>query len=144
VGEHLCRHLAGAGARLVVADTCQTRMRAAMAAHGATPADPARVHALPVDVLAPCGGDLDLDDRLIPQIGARIIAGAACPQVRHPREARLLMQRGILHVPEDVAAAGGLREARRLGITPFEMADRSAASLLRPRKAGRAGPNSAG
>jgi len=108
VGWHLCRLLHEAGATLTVADMNRTRTAAAARDFGATPAEPATIHAAPACIFAPCaiGGILNADT--IPQIGARMVAGAANNQLASPEDADHLHARGILYLPDYVANGGGI------------------------------------
>jgi len=108
VGWHLCRLLHEAGATLTVADMNRTRTAAAARDFGATPAEPATIHAAPACIFAPCaiGGILNADT--IPQIGARMVAGAANNQLASPGDADHLHARGILYLPDYVANGGGI------------------------------------
>ncbi|MGE0042670.1 MAG: Leu/Phe/Val dehydrogenase [Vicinamibacterales bacterium] len=108
VGRHLASELAGFGARLIVADVDPGRVEDAVAAHGATMADPAAIHAAAADVFAPCALGGVLDDGTIPAIRAAIVCGAANNQLLEPRHAGDLAARGILYVPDYVANAGGV------------------------------------
>jgi leucine dehydrogenase len=108
VGADLARRLHEAGAKLVVADIHQDAAARVARLTGARIADPATIHAEPVDVYAPCALGGVLNDRTIPEIRARIIAGAANNQLAEPRHARVLADRGILYAPDYVINAGGV------------------------------------
>ncbi|QOS81693.1 Glu/Leu/Phe/Val dehydrogenase [Paenibacillus sp. JNUCC31] len=110
VGHALCRYLHAAGARLIVADVVPERVqRALMQFSGATPADPARIHAADCKVFAPCalGGVLTL--ATVEELRCSIVAGAANNQLSH-RElvVRRMQARGILYAPDYVLNAGGI------------------------------------
>ncbi|RLP76238.1 Glu/Leu/Phe/Val dehydrogenase [Xanthobacter tagetidis] len=108
VGADLCRRLHEAGARLVVADLhahATDRLRADI------PVDvvaPEAIHAADVDLFAPCALGGGLNRTTIPEIKARLIAGAANNQLGTGADAALLHARGILYVPDFVANAGGI------------------------------------
>ncbi|HET7314942.1 Glu/Leu/Phe/Val dehydrogenase family protein [Salinisphaera sp.] len=61
-----------------------------------------------VDVLAPCGIGAVLNERSIPEIRARVIAGAANNQLAGAADAERLMERDIVYAPDFVINAGGL------------------------------------
>ncbi|GAB4283665.1 MAG: leucine dehydrogenase [Roseovarius sp.] len=111
VGWHLCRHLHTAGARLIVADTDRARAEIAAREFAAVIAAPETVHAEPADIFAPCAIGGILNARTIPQIRARLIAGAANNQLATPEDADRLHARGILYLPDYVANAGGIINA---------------------------------
>jgi leucine dehydrogenase len=49
-----------------------------------------------------------LDDRTIPRLRARVVAGAANNQLAEDRHGQALADRGILYLPDYVANGGGL------------------------------------
>jgi leucine dehydrogenase len=107
VGARLCQLLHEAGARLVVADIDPgkvTRMVEEFAAEGVA-AD--RAHAAKVDVFAPCALGAVLNERTIPAIQARVVAGSANNQLATVADGRQLMERNILYAPDYVINAGG-------------------------------------
>ena len=108
VGRHLCRHLAEAGAKLVVSDIRDDLVAAAVAEFGAETAAPEAIHAQPVHVFSPCALGAVLDDRTIPEIVAPIVAGAANNQLAEDRHGAALRARGILYAPDYVINAGGI------------------------------------
>jgi leucine dehydrogenase len=126
VGGRLCRELAAAGAELVVADVDRSAVQRLEDELGAIALDPARILEADVDVLAPCALGAILDDRTIPRLKCRVIAGGANNQLAEARHADLLAARGILYAPDFVINAGGVIGAG-FGI---EEADR-VADLLR-------------
>ncbi|MDP9385316.1 MAG: hypothetical protein M3P50_08810 [Actinomycetota bacterium] len=107
VGGHLARLLAEAGADLLVADIDPGK-RALAEELGARWTDPETAMRAEVDVLAPCALGGVLDDRTVPELGCRVIAGAANNQLSSEGIADLLAARGILWAPDFVANAGGI------------------------------------
>ncbi len=59
-------------------------------------------------MLAPCALGGLFDDRTVPQLRCRVIAGAANNQLAGDRVADLLQSRGVLWAPDFVVNAGGL------------------------------------
>jgi leucine dehydrogenase len=107
-GRELCRLLHDAGAALWVADVAGEAVRFVVDAYGATPVDPAVIHAQDVDVFAPCALGGVIDDRTLPQLRARAVCGVANNQLRAPRHGAALRERGIAYVPDYVVNAGGM------------------------------------
>ncbi|MFK9236774.1 amino acid dehydrogenase, partial [Escherichia coli] len=66
------------------------------------------VHALDVDVFSPCALGAVLNDRTVPQIRARVVAGAANNQLAKTRHGHALLERGVLYAPDYVINAGGI------------------------------------
>lgn len=108
VGFDLARRLHAAGARLIVADIDPARTARAAADFAAEilPAD--RIHAADADIFAPCALGAVLNDRTIPEIQARIVAGSANNQLAEERHAGMLRKRGILYAPDYAINAGGI------------------------------------
>jgi leucine dehydrogenase len=107
VGGPLAELLAGAGARLIVSDIDPSRRDLAERI-GAEWTDAVTAFTADVDVLAPCALGGVLDERTVPALRCRAIAGAANNQLAHDGVDRLLADRGILWVPDFVANAGGV------------------------------------
>jgi leucine dehydrogenase len=105
VGSRLCGLLRDAGARLVVADVDAA---SAAAVPGAEVVDAGSIHAVDADVFAPCALGGTLNERTIPEIRARIVAGAANNQLATPEDDARLAARGITYVPDFLASAGGV------------------------------------
>jgi leucine dehydrogenase len=107
VGAPLAQLLAGAGARLLVADIDERR-RALADRLGAEWTYPDRALTADVDVVAPCALGGVLDEASVPALRCRAIAGAANNQLAHDGIATLLAGRGILWVPDFAVNAGGV------------------------------------
>jgi leucine dehydrogenase len=122
VGSNLCRLLAGAGARLIVADIRPEAVEAIAAAHGAERAPPDAIHAAEAEVFAPCALGAVLNRRTIPQIRAQIVCGAANNQLATAEDDARLAARGILYCPDYLVNAGGLISVARptCGLTDAE------------------------
>ena len=120
VGFRLARHLKDAGADLWVYDIHEDNMQRAVDQLGARPAAAEDILSLPVDVVAPCAMGAVLNDHSIPQLQARIVAGAANNLLEHPEHDAMLRDRGILYAPDFAINAGGIIDVfyERTGATP--------------------------
>jgi leucine dehydrogenase len=118
VGSRLCGLLRDAGARLVVADVDAA---SAAAVPGAEVVDAGSIHAVDADVFAPCALGGTLNERTIPEIRARIVAGAANNQLATPEDDARLAARGITYVPDFLASAGGVTN----GVSELDGYDRA-------------------
>jgi leucine dehydrogenase len=118
VGSRLCGLLRDAGARLVVADVDAA---SAAAVPGAEVVDPRSIHAVDADVFAPCALGGTLNERTIPEIRARIVAGEANNQLATPEDDARLAARGITYVPDFLASAGGVTN----GVSELDGYDRA-------------------
>ena len=108
VGWSLCERLHADGALLTVADIDNARVRKAAEVFAATTVEADAIAAADVDLFAPCALGGILSAATIPQIKARIVAGAANNQLAVHDDAAELMKRGILYAPDYVINAGGL------------------------------------
>ena len=108
VGYRLAKHLHEAGANLWVTDIHAPAVERAVAEFAAKPVAMDEIHALDVDVFAPCALGAVLNERTIPQIRARIIAGAANNQLATPADGVRVLDRGLLYAPDYVINAGGI------------------------------------
>lgn len=126
VGYHLCRLLREADARILVADIIPDNVERVVAEFGATPVSPVEILAADVDVLAPCALGGVLNRETIPDIQARIVAGAANNQLAEPEDASRLYARNIVFLPDYVVNAGGIISVAReyLGGTTREELER--------------------
>ena len=111
VGWHLCRLLHEAGATLVVADMDSARVAQTVRDFNAESAAPEAIHTVAADIFAPCAIGGTLNARTIPDMKARLIAGAANNQLETLADADRLHDRGILYLPDYVANGGGIINA---------------------------------
>jgi leucine dehydrogenase len=109
VGGYLCQYLSHKGAKLYVADIDEKRVKNAVEKYQAKAVSLDDIHSLDVDVFAPCALGAILNDKTIPQVKAKIIAGAANNQLlEEAKHGKMLGERGILYAPDYVINAGGL------------------------------------
>jgi len=108
VGYGLCKHLHEAGAQLTVADINQAVLDQAKAEFGAKVVAPDAIHAVAADVYAPCALGGAISKATLPEIEAKIIAGAANNQLATPEMGDACRETGILYVPDYVLNAGGI------------------------------------
>src|SRR5688572_3323036 len=108
VGYHLCKELHAQGAKLTVADIDRLKSERAQREFGAAVTTIEDVAKVECDVFAPCALGAGINDTTIPQLKARIVAGAANNQLAEPRHGDDLHARGILYAPDYAINAGGL------------------------------------
>jgi leucine dehydrogenase len=108
VGYHLCKELHAAGAKLSVADVDPLKAERAQREFGAAIVPLDAIFQVNCDVVAPCALGSGLNDTSIPQLKAKIVAGAANNQLAEPRHGDDLHARGILYAPDYAINAGGL------------------------------------
>lgn len=142
VGARLAKHLHEAGAQLWVTDIHFPAVDRCVKELGATAVSMEQIFGLDVDVFAPCALGAILNDVTLPQIKAKVIAGAANNQLARPHHGQVLQERGILYAPDYVINAGGIIDIfyegpgyewktveahlRKIGSTLTEIFERSA------------------
>lgn len=121
VGHHLIDLLLAAGAEVQFSE-----VEPGLIAHyrdevGLTFIPPEQAAAAECDVYAPCALGGVLNERTIPRLHCRAIAGGANNQLATAENARQLMERGILYAPDYVVNVGGAMATIAIeldGITP--------------------------
>ncbi|HXG77522.1 MAG TPA: Glu/Leu/Phe/Val dehydrogenase dimerization domain-containing protein [Gaiellaceae bacterium] len=111
VGRRLAEQLAGAGARVLVADVDAARAAEAAAAVGGEVVSPGDALTVECDVYAPCALGGTLNAASIPALRCRVVAGCANNQLAEPEDADRLRAAGILYAPDFVINAGGVLHA---------------------------------
>ena len=113
VGHHLCGLLAADGAELFIADVQPSALQRACGQFKAHAVGVEELLGLDVDVLAPCALGGVLNAQSIPQLRARIVAGAANNQLAQDQDGTALQAAGILYAPDYVINAGGIISVSR-------------------------------
>lgn len=108
VGYHLCSNLAAEGAKLIVTDIDDERIRRVVDEFDAERVAPDQIYSVDAQIFAPCALGSVVNDETIPQFKFEIIAGAANNQLAEERHGEELVRRGILFAPDYVINAGGL------------------------------------
>lgn len=109
VGRDLAKHVRDAGAKVLIADISKENIDRTLGAVEAEVVDPNKVHAARADIFAPCALGGILNAKTIPELKAKIIAGAANNQLDQEEADDLaLLERGILYAPDYVINAGGI------------------------------------
>lgn len=108
VGAELCRRLAEAGARLIIADPSPVRRDRLHAILGAEVVDASEIASVQAEIFAPCALGGALNRETVREMKARIVCGAANNQLASPEVAEMLRDRGILYAPDYVVNAGGI------------------------------------
>ena len=109
VGYYLAKELHGAGAKLVVTDIDQERVKQVVNEFGAKGVAPDEIYGVQADIFAPCALGAIINDKTIPQLKVEIVDGAANNVLLDAEKHGVaLEQRGILYAPDYVANAGGV------------------------------------
>ena len=108
VGTNLCRLLHDAGARLTISDVYADKLVSLAEEFAADVVEPVDIYKVDAQVFAPCAMGAILNDNTIPQLSARVIAGAANNQLDELHHGELLAEYGIAYMPDYVTNGGGL------------------------------------
>ncbi len=108
VGSFLCQELHELGAQLTIADINEQAVEKVLQTIPAKVASIDTIHKTVCDIYAPCALSFTLTEKIISEIKAPIIAGAANNQLSSPNCGYLLQKLGILYAPDFAINAGGL------------------------------------
>jgi len=146
VGSSLALRLADAGAEVLVTDIDPERSERVATSVGGTSVEPEEALAIPCDVLAPCAQARVITATNAPNLGCRIVAGAANDMLSERSCAAELAGMGISYVPDFLLNAGGVIhihairsgwDHRRLGGVVMEIGHRTGEILERAEISGR-------
>jgi len=116
VGMALCELLKDAGAELVVYDIDDKKVAISQQQHAATAVPAGEIHRADADVYSPCALGATLNPKTIPEIRARIVAGAANNQLCNRAQDQLLWERGVTYCPDYIVNAGGVLAVADKGV----------------------------
>jgi leucine dehydrogenase len=109
VGGHLAGLLRAEGAKVFGCDLDAEAVERARTELGVEIVASEEIYDLPCDVFAPCALGATVNERTIPRLRVRVVAGAANNQLSEERrDGEELHRRGILYAPDFVINAGGL------------------------------------
>ncbi len=108
VGYYLCEYLYEEGARLIVTDIKDERIKRVEKEFEAKAVDPDEIYSVDCDVFAPTALGAVINDDTIPQLKCDIVCGGANNVLAEDRHGDILDEKDILYAPDYVANAGGL------------------------------------
>ena len=108
VGMNLAGRLHAEGAKLIVSDVNEAAMKQAGEAYGAKAVSPDDIVTSECDVFSPNALGAILNDKTVPKMHARVIAGAANNQLARDEHGAALKAREILYAPDYVINGGGI------------------------------------
>jgi leucine dehydrogenase len=108
VGGRLAVLLKEKNAEVVICDLREERAEELAKEHGFTVVPDEGHHAIECDIYAPCARGAGLNDKTIPELNCKAIAGCANNQLLEARHAADLKNAGILYAPDYVINAGGI------------------------------------
>ena len=108
VGYHLCSYLSAAGAKLIITDIYPKSVERIVQEFGAEVVSPDEIYSVDCDVFAPCALGAILNNRTIPQLKCKVVAGSANNQLETDADGFALQAKGIVYAPDYAINAGGL------------------------------------
>ena len=109
VGYYLCNHLKDGGAEIYGYDVDKDRLDKAIEEFGLIPVSNDELLSMELDIFSPCALGAIINPNSIKALKCSIIAGAANNQLeKEPRDSKLLLEKGIMYVPDYVINSGGL------------------------------------
>jgi leucine dehydrogenase len=108
VAFNMCRHLHEEGAKLIVTDINKEAVQRAVDEFGAKAVGLDEIYSVECDIFAPCALGAIINDETIPQLKAKVIAGAANNQFKEARHGDIVHEMGIVYAPDYVINAGGV------------------------------------
>lgn len=125
VGYGLAKLLEKDGVSLIVTDVREDMLQKAEQEFAdIKTVSPDEIFSVEADIFAPCALGAQINDETIPQLKAKVIAGAANNQLATPKSGVMLAERDIVYVPDYVLNAGGVIAVAyeyfsRIGENPF-------------------------
>jgi leucine dehydrogenase len=108
VGTHLVKYLVDEGAKVIVADIDQDKVKKHVDQYKAEALSVDQILFADCDILAPCALGAIVNDQSISKFKCKVISGGANNQLAEPRHGDQLRELGILYAPDFVVNAGGL------------------------------------
>ena len=109
VGKYLVDHLAEEGCTIFIADIDEDKLQQVSKKHKVEVVDDKDLYDLDCDIYAPCALGATVNDDTIEKLKCAIIAGGANNQLLdEKRHGEILLEKGIVYVPDFVINAGGL------------------------------------
>lgn len=109
VGEALVEHLSNEGANVYITDINKERLEEVRDKYGVKIYEGQNIYAEKMDIYAPCALGATINDTTIPQLKAKIVAGAANNQLANEiKHGQQLKERGIVYAPDFLINAGGI------------------------------------
>ncbi|HLB27674.1 MAG TPA: Glu/Leu/Phe/Val dehydrogenase dimerization domain-containing protein [Dehalococcoidales bacterium] len=108
VGSYLAGHLRDEGVKMIVADVNEQATKRAKEEFGAVIVGVNEILSADCDIFAPCALGAVLNQRTIPKLKCKIVAGGANNQLEEDEDGDRLLRLGILYAPDYVINGGGI------------------------------------
>ncbi|HUL37644.1 MAG TPA: amino acid dehydrogenase [Thermodesulfobacteriota bacterium] len=109
VGEPLLEHLKEGGLEVTAAEVKEETLKRLQKKYGFRTVEPDAIYEVGCDVFCPCAIGGILNDKTIPKLKCKVVAGCANNQLEdEARQGRMLQEHGILYAPDYIINAGGV------------------------------------
>ena len=108
VGSDVVRHLAKAGANLIITDVNEAALAQIAKETGAKIVTPDEIYDQPMDIFSPNALGATVNAETLSRMNARVIAGGANNQLATPDMGERVREAGILYAPDYVINGGGI------------------------------------
>ncbi|AOM82682.1 branched-chain amino acid dehydrogenase [Salisediminibacterium beveridgei] len=108
VSYRMCDYLHKEGAKLIVTDINKESVKRAVDEFGAKAVDVNDIYKQDADIYSPCALGATINDETIPQLKAKVIAGAANNQLKEAKHGDMIQDMGIVYAPDYVINSGGV------------------------------------
>jgi leucine dehydrogenase len=111
VGKRLTDLLFWEGAELILSDIDAKKIHTMALMDGAAEVEPNKILDVECDIFAPCALGGILNEKTIPKLKCKAVAGSANNQLLTEEDGERLRKRGIIYAPDFVINAGGIINA---------------------------------
>lgn len=109
VGFHLIEHLLKEGAKVIAADVDMAAINRAKETYKEINiVDANEIYDVPCDVFSPCALGASVNEKTIPRLNCKIVAGSANNILQNDEDEHLLNRKGILFIPDFIISSGGI------------------------------------
>jgi leucine dehydrogenase len=109
VGLYLVEHLSNAGAKVLVTDIKEERVKEMLKFKNVSAIDPDAFYDAEMDIYSPCALGSTVNDDTIDRLKCQIVAGAANNVLSdYDKHGKILLDRGVLYAPDYAINAGGV------------------------------------
>jgi leucine dehydrogenase len=112
VGEPLLGYLKEGGLEVIATDTNEETLKRLKKEYKFKSVKPEAIYDVECDIFCPCAVGSILNDKTIPRLKCKLVAGSANNQLEdEERHGRMLHEKGILYAPDYIINAGGVIQA---------------------------------
>jgi leucine dehydrogenase len=109
VGEALVDYLTQEGAKVIISDIYEDRVKDVVNKYMVEAVNPDEVYDVDMDIYAPCALGATINDETLKKLKCSVIVGAANNQLAdEERHGKAVMDLGILYAPDFLVNAGGI------------------------------------